>query len=66
MIRAILTPLVMAIVLAAPLHAQPNDDATRLAEFKAFAQNYRAKRSVLSFSYAIVKDGRIIAAEGMG
>jgi CubicO group peptidase (beta-lactamase class C family) len=66
MIRATLMFLVMAIVPAAPLHAQPRDDAARLSQFEAFAQKYRAERSVPSFSYAIVKDGRIVAAEGMG
>lgn len=42
------------------------DDTAMLAEFKAFAQHYRTERKVPSFSYAIVKDGRIVAAEGMG
>lgn len=64
MIRGFLTAA--ALVLAAPLHAQPPDDAAKLAEFKAFAERYRTERSVLSFSYAIVKDGRIVAAEGIG
>lgn len=57
---------VAAVVLTAPLHAQPAGDAARLAEFKAFAEKYRTERSVLSFSYAIVKDGRIVASEAMG
>jgi CubicO group peptidase (beta-lactamase class C family) len=56
----------VALVLVAPLYGQPATDAARLAEFKAFAQKHRADRHVLSFSYAIVKDGRIVAAEGMG
>ena len=64
MIRRI--PHGRAFVLAAPLHAQPADDAAKLAEFKTFAEKYRTERSVLSFSYAIVKDGRIVAAEGIG
>lgn len=64
MIRKILAPVLFA--LAAPLHAQPADDAAKLAQFKAYAQQYRTERSVLSFSYAIVKDGRIVAAEGVG
>ena len=55
-----------ALLIAAPLYAQPADDAARLAEFKTFAEKYRTERSVLSFSYAIVKDGRIVAAEGLG
>jgi CubicO group peptidase (beta-lactamase class C family) len=64
MIRRFLTAA--AFVLAAPLHAQPVDDAAKLAEFKAFAERYRTERSVLSFSYAIVKDSRIVAEEGIG
>ncbi|MBL8140188.1 MAG: serine hydrolase [Acidobacteria bacterium] len=53
-------------VIAAQVYAQPADDAARLAEFKAFAAKYRTEHSVLSLSYAIVKDGRIVAAEGFG
>ncbi len=64
MIRGLLTAA--AFVLAVPLFAQQADDASRLADFKAFAEKYRTERSVLSFSYAIVKDGRIVAAEGIG
>jgi CubicO group peptidase (beta-lactamase class C family) len=44
---------------AAPLQA-------KLDAFKAFAKEYRVKQSVLSMSYAIVKDGKIVAAEGFG
>lgn len=64
MMRTIL--LATALVLAAPLHAHAAGDAAKLAEFKAFAQNYRTERAVPSFSYAIIKGGRIVAAEGMG
>ncbi|MEM7664676.1 MAG: serine hydrolase domain-containing protein [Pseudomonadota bacterium] len=38
----------------------------KLAEFDTFAREYRVENSVLSMSYAIVKDGEIIAAEGIG
>lgn len=55
-----------ALLFAAPSHAQPADDAAKLAEFKAFATAFRKERAVLSLSYAIVKDGRIVAAEGIG
>lgn len=58
--------LAAAFVLASPLQAQPAHDAGKLAEFKTFAQNYRTVRSLPSFSYAIVKGGRIVAAESMG
>jgi CubicO group peptidase (beta-lactamase class C family) len=64
MIRRVLT--LAALLLAAPLHAQSADDTARLAEFKAFATAFRKERAVLSLSYAIVKDGRIVAAEGVG
>lgn len=38
----------------------------KLAEFDAFAREYRVENSVLSMSYAIVKDGEIVAVEGIG
>jgi CubicO group peptidase (beta-lactamase class C family) len=38
----------------------------KLQEFKAFARDFRLKNTVLSMSYAIAKDGKIIAAEGFG
>lgn len=64
MLRTILAIVVFALVV--PLHAQTTGDAARLAEFKRFAEAFRKERSVLSLSYAIVKDGRIVAAEGFG
>lgn len=39
---------------------------TSLNQFQDFAREYRLKHKVLSMSYAIVKDGRIVAAEGIG
>lgn len=38
----------------------------KLEQFDAFAREYRLRHSVLSMSYAIVKDGEIIASEGIG
>lgn len=38
----------------------------KLAEFHEFAKEHRLKNTVLSMSYAIVKDGQIVAAEGIG
>lgn len=64
MLRSVL--MVALMVLAVPLQAQPRGDAAKLEEFNAFAKAYRAERSVLSLSYAIVKDGRVVAAEGIG
>lgn len=58
--------LIALLVLVGPLQAQPRDEAAKLAEFHEFAKAYRDERGVLSLSYAIVKDGRIVAAEGIG
>jgi CubicO group peptidase (beta-lactamase class C family) len=46
--------------------ARAQSDAEKLSAFKQFATDYRKQQVVLSMSYAIVKDGRIIAAEGIG
>ena len=59
MIRRILT--LTALLFTVPLHAQPAGDTAKLAEFKAFATGFRKERAVLSLSYAIVKDGKIVA-----
>ena len=40
--------------------------ANKLAEFDTFVREYRIENTVLSLSYAIAKDGEIIAAEGIG
>lgn len=46
--------------------AQPATLDEKLAEFDEFARAHRIENSVLSFSYAIVQDGVIVAAEGIG
>ncbi|MBD2843100.1 serine hydrolase domain-containing protein [Erythrobacter rubeus] len=38
----------------------------KLAEFDTFVREFRVKNTVLSLSYAVVKDGEIVAAEGIG
>ncbi|WP_298336900.1 serine hydrolase domain-containing protein [uncultured Erythrobacter sp.] len=38
----------------------------KLAEFDEFAHQFRRENSVLSMSYAIVMDGEIVAAQGIG
>ncbi|MEM6493470.1 MAG: serine hydrolase domain-containing protein [Pseudomonadota bacterium] len=38
----------------------------KLAEFDIFAREYRRENTVLSMSYAIVVDGQIVAAQGVG
>ena len=57
-----------AMVLFATLMtpALAGDHAKDLAAFKTDVEQYRRDRSVLSLSYAIVMDGRIVAAEGIG
>ncbi|MEL7187568.1 MAG: hypothetical protein AAFN50_14230, partial [Pseudomonadota bacterium] len=46
-------------LLAAPLDV-------RLEEFRQFLQDYRKKEKLPSFSVAVVKDGEIVLAEGIG
>ena len=38
----------------------------KIAEFQAFAREYRDERKILSFSYAIARDGEIVLSEAMG
>lgn len=65
MVRSIVAAaLLLAPVPATAQTAEPLK--ATLDEFKSFAKEHRAKNSVLSMSYAIVKDGKIIAAEGFG
>lgn len=65
MLRSIITAaLLLAAVPATAQTAEPLK--AKLDEFKSFAKEQRAKNNVLSMSYAIVKDGKIIAAEGFG
>ncbi len=47
-------------------HAAAQEQGAELAAFKSFAGEYRRNNNILSFSYAIVQDGRIVAAEGIG
>lgn len=50
-------------------HAQESSASElneRLEEFDAFAREHRRTNDVLSMSYAIVKDGEILALEGIG
>src|SRR5688572_18473470 len=55
-----------ALFAAAATPALAADRAEDLAAFKTEVEQYRRDRSVLSLSYAIVMDGRIVAAEGIG
>jgi CubicO group peptidase (beta-lactamase class C family) len=45
--------------------ANPSIEA-KLAEFDEFARQHRRENTVLSMSYAIVMDGEIVAAQGIG
>lgn len=58
--------LFAAVALLATLPAAAQDDAARLDEFDKFVREYRVKQTVLSLSYAVVKDGKVIAAKGIG
>ncbi len=49
--------------LASPAAADPIE--AKLAEFHEFAKQHRLQNKVLSMSYAIVRDDRIVAAEGI-
>lgn len=55
--------LLIAALLVAP-HAIAGE--SKLEQFEAFAREHRKTNSVLSMSYAIVKDGKIVAADGIG
>jgi len=59
--------IIAALMLAAPpCAARGADLQSRLSAFKAFAAEHRAKNHVLSMTYAIAMDGRIVAAEAFG
>jgi CubicO group peptidase (beta-lactamase class C family) len=65
--RTLFTALAIALLsVAAPVTAYADDLQIKLKEFDTFAREYRIENTVLSMSYAIVKDGEIIAAEGIG
>ena len=66
MIRAILSAAAIALPLAAAAQAPPSTDAARVEAFREVVKAYRAEHRVLSFSWAIAKGDRIIAAEGIG
>jgi CubicO group peptidase (beta-lactamase class C family) len=52
--------------LAQPPSAQQPALQAKLKAFDTFAREHRLKNDVLSMSYAIVKDGEIVASEGIG
>jgi CubicO group peptidase (beta-lactamase class C family) len=54
------------LLAAAPAMAETDGWQSKLDEFAAFAREYRLENSVPSMSYAIVTDGTIVAAEGIG
>ena len=55
-----------ALLTALPSTAHASGLQAKLDAFKAFSQEHRVKNLVPSMSYAIVKDGKIIAAEAFG
>lgn len=64
MLRKIVAALLL--LTALPAHAQTAELQAKLDAFKAFAREHRVKNTVLSMSYAIAKDGRIVASEAFG
>ena len=67
----ILTALLFmfASLSADPLSAEDGSAealAAKLEEFDRFAREFRIENTVLSMSYAIVVDGKIVAAQGIG
>jgi CubicO group peptidase (beta-lactamase class C family) len=65
-LRAIRAAWLLLLFAAAPATAQVEPLQSKLEQFEAFAREHRLEKNVLSMSYAIVKDGRIVAAEGIG
>lgn len=65
--RRILPAVVLLLLSNVSTAESISDDLqVRLKEFDAFARKHRIDNTVLSFSYAIVKDGEIVALEGIG
>jgi CubicO group peptidase (beta-lactamase class C family) len=62
----IVAGIVGAVMALTSVPASAQSDAAKLAEFDAFAREYREQHDVLSMSYAIVKDGRLLVATGIG
>ncbi|NTZ42681.1 beta-lactamase family protein [Altererythrobacter sp. SALINAS58] len=61
--------LLTALIGTSVAHAQEVVELSlteKLAEFDRFAREYRLEHDVPSMSYAIVRDGKIVAAEGIG
>ncbi|MFN3727686.1 MAG: serine hydrolase domain-containing protein [Allosphingosinicella sp.] len=63
MLRAMIAA---TLLLALPVATHAAGLKPKLDAFKAFARDYQAQNGVLSMSYAIAKDGEIVAAEGFG
>lgn len=58
-----------ALVWSGPAPAEADEEITlarKIEDFHAFALEYRAENSIPSMSYAIVVDGQIVAADGIG
>ena len=54
------------LLLNSPATAQDEPPPSKLEQFDTFVREYRIENKVLSMSYAIVMDGRIVASEGIG
>lgn len=62
MLRRLLLPILLLIAMP----AEAANEAEKVAAFSAFMRAHRDEAHILSLSYALVKDGRIVAAEGFG
>ncbi len=58
--------LTILMVFPSATAAQVDGLPSKLEAFDAFARAHRLENHVLSMSYAIVVDGRVVAAEGIG
>ena len=58
--------LLLSLLLLGPMTAVCDQEDPRLTRFDALVREYRVENDVLSLSYAIVRDGEILALEGIG
>ena len=65
--KALIAVAIVSLLWSAePDRAAAQGQDAKLAAFKSFAEEYRRDNHILSLSYVIVQDGRIVAAEGIG
>ena len=64
MIKYCLVLALVSLTFGGPSQAAALDD--KLDEFRQFLEEHRREARILSFSVALVKDGEVVFAEGMG